>query len=114
MYNKAKRRWCKHRQNLICYYKHCPLDSPELRRVIEFFLYCGRTPASPRMDFGGTRHLDKPWMDYRDGMRALKAKIFSEDQMEDYNTWEMTGRISMNREKCRAWRKTLNHVWDCL
>ena len=111
LYNSGTRSdWCRFNPRLKCYLRQCPLDDGQLKRLIEIFIYTGRTCRSPRMDIEGTAFRDREWMETRDGFRAHLAMCFEDWQCDDYNEWTISGRLSMNREKCRAWFKAKGKV----
>lgn len=107
--NKSVSQWCQFNRRLKCFAKHCPLNDGLLTAQIERFLYQGRTPGSVRMDFMGTGHLDRGWMEARHADRARLAICFSGLE-EAYHEWKTTGRMGMTKAKCREWFEALRMV----
>jgi hypothetical protein len=54
------------------------------------------------MDFEGTLYRDFRWLTAKLEKRAQLAACFG-DLLDDYDTWQTTGRMPMNRQRCREW-----------
>jgi hypothetical protein len=95
--------YCAFNRHLKCPVKNgtCPFQDPGFTRDLEFFLYTNRTPRSPPLEpskRGCFAHDE-------DIFKALKAMVFGDDFIQDYDILQKTGKIAMTYRLCRQWRE---------
>jgi len=95
---------CDYNTRLKCPLKQgsCPFLDSNFIRDLELFLYRNRTPRSCSLRTSESGHFGRGLF-FSDFYLARRAMVFGDDFVQEYAVFDLTGKISMTKRKCRHW-----------